>query len=125
MRWVHGDRPETARSPRPIVSERGSTTVQELKVPGLEAVVNAALSLGSDGRGKGGVGGHMAAMASKHPKRFAPLLERALQFKKSEWRGGEAFRSDEHAVARMKKMSLDEIVMEYLISVDEPPRLND
>ena len=99
--------------------------MQELKVPGLEAVVNASLSLGSDGRGKGGVGGHMAAMASKHPKRFAPLLERALQFKKSEWRGGEAFRSDEHAVARMKKMSLDEIVMEYLISVDEPPRLND
>jgi len=99
--------------------------VQELKVPGLEAVVNAALSLGSDGRGKGGVGGHMAAMASKHPKRFAPLLEMALQLKKSEWRRGEAFLSNEHAVARMKKMSLDEIVMEYLISVDEPPRLND
>ena len=67
--------------------------MQERKVPGLEAVVNAALSLGSDGRGKGGVGGHMAAMASKHPKRFASLLERALQLKKSEWRGGEAFLS--------------------------------
>jgi hypothetical protein len=71
--------------------------VQErMKVPALEdAVVNAALSLGSNGRGKGGVGGHMVAMASKHPKRFAPLLEMALRLKKSarpnescEWRGG-------------------------------------
>ena len=97
--------------------------MQELKVPGLEAVVNAALSLGSDGRGKGGVGGHMVAMASKDPKRFAPLLERALQLKNAEWRGGEAFLSDEQAVARMKKMSLDEIV--YLKFVDEPPRLDD
>jgi hypothetical protein len=94
-----------------------------MKVPGLEAVVNAALSLGSDGRGKGGVGGHMVAMASKHPKRFAPLLDMALQLKNSEWRGGEAFLSDEQAVARMKKMSLDEIV--YLKFVDEPPRLDD
>ena len=30
--------------------------------------------------------------------------------KKSEWRGEEAFLSDEQAVARMKKMSLDEIL---------------
>jgi hypothetical protein len=49
-----------------------------MKVPGLEEVVNAVLSLGSNGRGKGGVRGHMFVMASKHPKRFAPLLEKAL-----------------------------------------------
>jgi hypothetical protein len=92
-----------------------------VKVPGLEAVVNAALSLGSDGRGKGGVGGHMFAMASKHPKRFAPLLERALQFKNSEWRGGEALLSDEEAMARIKKMSLDAIVKEYVRYLVVPP----
>jgi hypothetical protein len=96
--------------------------VQErVKVPGLEAVVNAALSLGSNGRGKGGVGGHMFAMASKHPKRFAPLLERALQFKNSEWRGGEALQSDEEVMARIEKMSLDAIVKEYVIYLVVPP----
>jgi hypothetical protein len=71
------------------------------------------------GEAKGGIGGHIVATASKHPKRFAPLLEMAPQLKRAS--GGEAFLSDAQAVARIKKMSLDEIVMEYLIFVDEPP----
>jgi hypothetical protein len=108
---------------------RGARTVQEpIKVPGLEAVVNAALSLGSNGRGKDGVTGYMAAMASKRPKRFALLLERALQLKNSEWRGGEAVLSDEQAEARIekaeariRKMSVDEIVMGYVINFVVPP----
>jgi hypothetical protein len=110
--------------------------VQErIEVPGLEAVVNAALSLGSNGRGKDGVGGYMAAMASKRPTRFALLLERALQLKNSEWRGEEAVLSDEQAEARIekaeariekaeariRKMSVDEIVMGYVINFVVPP----
>jgi hypothetical protein len=96
--------------------------VQErVKVPGLDAVVNAALSLGSNGRGKGGVAGYMFAMASKRPKRFAPLLEKALQFKNSEWGGGEAFLSDEETLARIEKMSLDAIVKQYVIYLVVPP----
>jgi hypothetical protein len=100
--------------------------VQErAKVPGLlKAVMNAALSLGSDGRGKGGVGGYMVAMASKHPKRFAPLLEVALQLKNRERRGREALLSDDQALARIKKMTPNEIVMEYGIDLVEP-RLDD
>jgi hypothetical protein len=89
-------------------------------------VVKAALSLGSNGRGKGGVRGHMLAMASRHPKRFAPLLEKALQQKNSAWGGGEAVLSDEQLIARIKKMSVNEIVMEYAIhlvvpTLDDPP----
>jgi hypothetical protein len=62
--------------------------VQErTRVPGLEAVVNAALSLGSNGRGRGGVRGYMVALASTHPKRFARLLDVALQLKNSAWAG--------------------------------------
>jgi hypothetical protein len=110
--------------------------VQErMKVPALEdAVVNAALSLGSNGRGKGGVGGHMVAMASKHPKRFAPLLEMALRLKKSarpnescEWRGGEAILSREQAVAQCKERGLPETILDYLprLSADELPPLDD
>jgi hypothetical protein len=92
--------------------------VQErIKVPALEdAVVNAALSLGSNGRGKGGVGGHMVAMASKHPKRFAPLLEMALRLKKSarpnedcEWCGGEPQGN------RVKNLCSDEASEEVVI----------
>jgi diadenosine tetraphosphatase ApaH/serine/threonine PP2A family protein phosphatase len=110
--------------------------VQErMKVPSLEdAVVNAALSLGSNGRGKGGVGGHMVAMASKHPKRFAPLLEMALRLKKSarpnedcEWRGGKAMVSHEQAVAQCKEWGLPETIVDYLpgLSADELPPLDD
>jgi hypothetical protein len=103
------------------ISKRREAVQERVKVPGLEAVVNAARSLGSDGRGKGGVGGYMIAMASKHPKRFARLLEMALQLGNSAWRGGEAVLSDEQAVARIEKMSFDAIVMEYVIHLVVPP----
>jgi hypothetical protein len=92
----------------------------------LEAVVNAALSLGCNGRGKGGVRGYMVALASTHPKRFAQLLEMALQLKNSAWRGSEAVLSDEQLMARIEKMSVNEIVMEHVIHLvasplDDPP----
>jgi hypothetical protein len=107
------------------ISKRSWTVQQRMKVPGLEAVVNAARSLGGNGRGKGGVGGYMAAMASEESKRFAPLLEMALQLKNSGWRGEEAFESYEQFVKRIEEMRLDEIVMQYLISVDELRPLDD
>jgi hypothetical protein len=111
-------------------------TVQErMKVPALEdAVVNAALSLGSNGRGKGGVGGYMVAMASKRPKRFAPLLEMALRLKKSarpnedcEWCGGKAISSREQVLAYCKEVGLPETILNYLprVSADELLRLDD
>jgi hypothetical protein len=94
---------------------------ERMKIPGLEeAVVSATRSLGSNGRGKGGVRGHMIAMASIEPKRFARLLEKALQLKSSEWRGGKASVSYEQAEARIKKMSVDDIVIEYVIHVVTP-----
>jgi hypothetical protein len=106
-----------------------------MKVPALEdAVVNAALSLGSNGRGKGGVGGYMVAMASKRPKRFAPLLEMALRLKKSarpnedrQWCGGKAILSGEQALAYYKKMGLPETILNYMhhLSADEMLRLDD
>jgi hypothetical protein len=106
-----------------------------MKVPESEdAVVNVARSLGSNGRGKGGVGGHMFAMASRHPKRFAPLLEMALQLKKSarpnegcEWRGGEAMLSHEQALAQCQERGLPETLLDYLpgISDDELSPLDD
>jgi len=106
-----------------------------MKVPESEdAVVNVARSLGSNGRGKGGVGGHMFAMASRHPKRFAPLLEMALQLKKSarpnegcEWRGGQAIMSHEQALAFCQEHGLPETILDYLagISDDELSRLDD
>jgi hypothetical protein len=94
---------------------------ERVKVPGLEAVVNAALSLGSNGRGKGGLGGFMFAMASQTPERFARLLGVALQIKDSAWGGGEAVLSDEQLMRRIEKMSVNEIVMEYAIHLVVPP----
>jgi hypothetical protein len=94
---------------------------EHTKVPGLEAVLKAALSLGCNGRGKGGVRGHMFAMASQHPKRFAPLLEKALQQKNPAWGEGEAVLTDEQLMARIEKMRLDEIVMEHVIHLVAPP----
>jgi hypothetical protein len=97
-----------------------------MKVPGLEAVVNAARSLGSNRRGKGGVRGYMVEMASQQPKRFARLLEKALQTRNSEWREGGAVLEKaevrvEQAEARIRKMSVDEIVLNYVIHIVEPP----
>jgi hypothetical protein len=94
-----------------------------MKIPELEdAVVNVACSLGSNGRGKGGVGGHMFAIASQHPKRFAPLLERALRLKKSarpnedyEWRGGERILNREQALEYCKEKGLPETLLKYLV----------
>jgi hypothetical protein len=63
----------------------------------------------------------MFAMASQNPERFAPLLEKALQQKNSAWGGGEAVLSDEQLMARMEKMSLNEIVVEYAIHLVVPP----
>jgi hypothetical protein len=105
-----------------------------MKVPELEdAVVNVAQSLGSNGRGKGGVGGHMMAMASKHPKRFAPLLEKALTLKKGarpdedcEWRGGKLVLRREQALARCKASGLPETILNYLlVPLDELGPLDD
>jgi hypothetical protein len=105
-----------------------------MKVPELEdAVVNVARSLGSNGRGKGGVGGHMFALASQHPKRFAPLLEKALRLKKSarpedcEWRGGEPYESREQTLASCKAHGLPDTILNYLprVSIDELPPLDD
>jgi hypothetical protein len=74
---------------RSSVDFREDRTVQVRKrVPGLEAVVNAALALGSNGRGRGGVGGYMFAKASQNPERFARLLEKALEQKNRAWGGG-------------------------------------
>jgi hypothetical protein len=105
------------------------------KIPKLEdAVVNVARSLGSNGRGKGGVGGHMFAMASQHPRRFAPLLERALRLKKSarpnedcQWRGGQRFYTREQALALYKEKGIPETLLKYLPhpSADEVPPLDD
>jgi hypothetical protein len=91
------------------------------KVPGLEAVVKAARSLGSNGRGRGGVGGYIFAMASQNPKRFAKLLENALEQKNSAWGGGDAVLSDEQLMKRIEKMSVNEIVMEHAIHLVAPP----
>jgi hypothetical protein len=106
-----------------------------MKVPELEeAVVNVALSLGSNGRGKGGVGGHMMAMASKHPKRFAPLLEMALRLKQSarpdedyEWRGGKRMWSRKQVLAFFKEYGLPETIVDYLpvVPADKLPPLDD
>jgi hypothetical protein len=63
----------------------------------------------------------MVAMASTHPKRFARLLEMALQLKTSAWRGSEAVLSNEQLRARIEKMSFDEIVMEYVVHLVVPP----
>jgi hypothetical protein len=63
----------------------------------------------------------MFAMASQQPKRFAPLLEVALQQKNSAWGGGEAVLSDEQLMRRIEKMSVNEIVMEYAIHLVAPP----
>jgi hypothetical protein len=108
---------------------------ERMKVPALEdAVVNAVLSLGSNGRGKGGVGGRMDAMASKHPKRFAPLLEMALRLKKSArpnedclWCGGKPIASRAQVVAELEELGLPETLLDYLprVSADELSRLDD
>jgi hypothetical protein len=87
----------------------------------LEAVVKAVLALGSNGRGKGGVRGYMLALASQYPERFAPLLEKALQREHSAWSGEQAVLTDEQLMARIEKMSVDEIVVEHVIHLVVPP----
>jgi hypothetical protein len=47
-----------------------------------EAIVVAAVKVGSDGRGKGGLVGYLQMLAQRYPKNFARLLPKIPQF---EW----------------------------------------
>jgi len=43
-----------------------------------EGIIDAAVSLGEDGRGKGGLSGYLKMLAKRYPKQFSSLLGRLL-----------------------------------------------